>query len=107
MYKRQALSTVCAAAPPTVDLSAYGREVAGPRTQVMVLGSTHLSAMPDDFRAERLDPLLARLEAYAPTIITIESVSGEDCDPVSYTHLDVYKRQHRRTRSLPQPCPHD
>lgn len=75
-----AFSTVCVAAPPAVDLSPYGREVAGPRTQVMVLGSTHLSSMSDDFRAERLDPLLARLQAYAPTIITIEGVSGEDCD---------------------------
>lgn len=75
-----ALPTVCAAAPPAVDLSPYGREIAGPRTQVMVLGSTHLSSMSEDFRAERLEPLLARLQAYAPTIITIEGVSGEDCD---------------------------
>ncbi len=68
------------AASPSIDLAPYGREVAGERTRIMVLGSTHLSSMPDGFRAEQLDPLLARLEAFAPTIITIESVSGEDCD---------------------------
>ena len=32
--------------------------------------------------------------------VKIEQVSSQDVDPVSYTHLDVYKRQ-----SLPYPSP--
>ena len=30
---------------------------------------------------------------YTPTVAVGESVTGETLNPVSYTHLDVYKRQ--------------
>ena len=46
-------------------------------TEVMVLGTPHLSAAPDDFTTDMLEPVLQRLEAFAPTHIAIEAVSGE------------------------------
>jgi len=77
-----------------VDLSTLDQGMAGPRTQVLVLGSVHLSQMPKGFKPESLQPLLARLAAYQPTIITIEAVSGETCDlmaryPALYDPEDV------------------
>ncbi|WP_258079523.1 DUF5694 domain-containing protein [Xanthomonas arboricola] len=74
-----------------VDLSQLDAEMAAPRTQVLVLGSVHLSQLPkgSDIRAARLQPLMDRLAAYAPTIITTEDLSGETCD-LMRRHPAVY-----------------
>ncbi|WP_411861849.1 DUF5694 domain-containing protein [Xanthomonas arboricola] len=74
-----------------VDLSQLDAEMAAPRTQVLVLGSVHLSQLPDgsDISAARLQPLLDRLAAYKPTIITTEDLSGETCDLIR-RHPTVY-----------------
>lgn len=74
-----------------VDLSQLDAEMAAPRTQVLVLGSVHLSQLPtgSDISAARLQPLLERLAAYAPTIITVENLSGETCD-LMRRHPAVY-----------------
>lgn len=53
---------------------------AGRVNEVMVLGTPHLSGFPDTFRAEQLDPLLDRLATWQPTAISIENVSGLQCD---------------------------
>ena len=53
--------------------------VAGARTQVMTLGSVHLSEQAT-FTPAMLEPLLTNLARYRPTVITIEGVSGEQCD---------------------------
>ena len=53
---------------------------AGALNEVLVLGSPHLSDLPDSFRAEQLEPLLTRLEAWRPTAIAIENLSGLQCD---------------------------
>lgn len=63
-----------------VDLSTLDAEMPGPRTQVLVLGSVHLSGMPKDFKLESLDPVLDKLAAFEPGVITIEAISGEQCD---------------------------
>lgn len=57
-----------------VDLSTLDAEMAGPRTPVLVLGSVHLSQLPkgSDVSTARLQPLLERLAAFKPDIITIE-----------------------------------
>lgn len=52
----------------------------GPATRVMVLGTAHLSQMPDNYRPEYLAPLLDRLAGYRPQIITIEGLSGPECE---------------------------
>ncbi|MBB3845296.1 DUF5694 domain-containing protein [Xanthomonas arboricola] len=74
-----------------VDLSQLDAEMAAPRTQVLVLGSVHLSQLPKgiDIGAARLQPLMDRLAAYAPTIITTEDLSGETCD-LMRRHPAVY-----------------
>lgn len=74
-----------------VDLSQLDAEMAAPRSQVLVLGSVHLSQLPkgSDIRAAHLQPLLDRLAAYKPDIITTEDLSGETCD-LMRRHPAVY-----------------
>ncbi len=50
------------------------------RNQVLVLGSPHLSQLPDTFKPEQLAPLLDRLQAWQPTAIAVEAVPGLQCD---------------------------
>jgi hypothetical protein len=72
-----------------VDLTTLDRDMAGPRAQVLVLGSVHLRGLPKEFDAKTLDPVIERLVAFAPDIITIEALSGEECDLVA-RHPKVY-----------------
>ena len=80
---------VFAGAPPQVDLSMLDKGMPGPRTQVLVLGSVHLSQMPKSFKPESLQPLLDKLAAFRPDVITIEALSGEQCDLMA-RHSTVY-----------------
>jgi hypothetical protein len=68
------------AAQAQLDLTALDRDMAGPRAQVLVLGTVHLSGMPASFNPATLDGVLDRLAAFRPDIITIETESGEECD---------------------------
>jgi hypothetical protein len=47
-------------------------------TNVLVLGTPHLSGI-DPLKPEWLEPLLVRLEAWKPELITIEGLSGPEC----------------------------
>jgi hypothetical protein len=62
------------------DLAALDRDMAGPRAQVLVLGTMHLSELPKTFNRTALDGVMNRLAAFKPDIITIESLPGEECD---------------------------
>lgn len=75
-----------------VDLSALDAHMAGPRAQVLVIGSVHLSQQPKgvDLGPKKLQPLLDRLAAFHPEIITIEGLSGETCDLMK-RHPAVYE----------------
>jgi len=53
---------------------------AGKPNEVLVLGTAHLSGLPDSVRAETLAPLLDRLAAWRPTAIATENLSGLQCD---------------------------
>lgn len=61
-----------------------GAEVAGPRTEMLNLGSTHLSGH-EAWKREWLAPLNARLAAWKPGIVTIERLSGAQCDMMRAT----------------------
>jgi hypothetical protein len=61
----------------------------GPRTQVLVLGSPHLSGIKQPITPQQFAPLLERLAAFKPDIVTIESIGGEQCDLVA-RHPAVY-----------------
>ncbi len=77
------LTTSAAAPPPYVpafDPGTLKGNVAGTPNETLVLGSPHLSGLPDEFAPQSLEPLLARLAAWKPTIIAIEAVSGPDCE---------------------------
>lgn len=63
-----------------VDLTALDRDMVGPRAQVLVLGTVHLSRMPENFQPASLESVLDRLAAFRPDIITVEALSGEECD---------------------------
>lgn len=63
-----------------LDPRDYQSQVHGGLTQVLVLASPHVSGAPDTFDAAVLEPLLQRLQAFAPDFICIEALSGESLD---------------------------
>lgn len=69
--------TASATAVYLADAAAKER---GDRSQIMVLGTEHLRILPADFDVTRFDPLLDRLEVWAPDRIAIETLSGPQCD---------------------------
>lgn len=77
-----AIPTLAHAAP----LDPRTLPVGGPRTTVLVLGTPHLSQLPKSYDNAHLAPLLDRLAAWKPTIITIEALPGPDCE-----YLNRYK----------------
>lgn len=73
-----AFATFAAAQSPTAfDPRDYRDRLHGEPTQVLVIGTPHLSGAPDDFDPAVLEPLLDRLAAFNPDIIAIENLSGE------------------------------
>lgn len=67
------------AAQAQVDLK-LDHGMTGPRAQVLVLGTVHLSELPDGFDPVRLQGVMDRLAAFKPDLITIEAMTGEECD---------------------------
>jgi hypothetical protein len=70
-------------------LPVLDKTMPGPRSQVLVLGSAHLSGSKKSIKPEVLQPLLDRLAAFKPDVITIESMNGEQCDLVA-RHPTIY-----------------
>lgn len=64
---------------PAVDFRTWRSAVAGPKTQVLTLGSFHIGQVEAGFDPANLSLVLDRLAAYNPTIITHEGISGEQC----------------------------
>ena len=77
-----------------VDLSRLDDQMTGPKTRFLVLGTVHLSEQKD-FKASSLAPLLDKLAAYQPQVITIEAISGEQCD-LAARHASVYGKDYCR-----------
>lgn len=71
------------------DPRAYQDRVVGELTEVLVLGTPHLSGAPDDFDPAVLAPLLDRLAAFQPDIIAIEALSGESIDAL-WRYREIY-----------------
>jgi hypothetical protein len=69
-----------AAAAPAFDPRLHKKEIAGRPAEVLVLGTLHLSELPSSTDAQIFQPLIDRLARYRPHIITIEALSGEECD---------------------------
>ena len=75
---------VCAlpaiAETPAFDPRSWQGAHIGPPTQVLTIGSTHLGQIKVAVTPEMLTPLLDKLAAFKPDIITHEGISGEQCD---------------------------
>jgi hypothetical protein len=78
-----------AAGTPAFDPRLHKKEIAGRPAEVVVLGSPHLSQLPEKLDPKLLEPLLDRLAAFKPDVITVEGLSGEECDT-----LLRFKSQH-------------
>lgn len=55
-------------------------DVGGPRTQMLNLASPHLSGHSKTWSKDWLAPLVDRLAAWKPTLITVEQLSGNQCE---------------------------
>lgn len=54
--------------------------VGGPRTRMLTLGSPHLSGQTGKWSRAWLEPVIGRLAAWKPDIITVEQLSGAQCE---------------------------
>ena len=73
----------------SLDFSGVDPALTVPPTQIMVLGTAHLYNYENNLSLNDLEPLLERLEAYAPDIVTIESSPGMTCQ-----RARSYPREH-------------
>lgn len=71
---------IVAASKPAFDPRRLKNAVAGPLNEVLVIGSPHLSQTGKPFDTSTLGPVLDRLAAWKPDIITVEQLSGSDCE---------------------------
>jgi hypothetical protein len=71
-----AIATPASAQTRPFDPREYQRQVVGEPTQILVLGTMHLSGTPETFDPAVLEPLLVRLAAFNPDAITIEALPG-------------------------------
>ena len=78
-----------AAGAPAFDPRRHKSAIGGKPAQVLVLGSPHLSQLPKQLDPALLEPLLKRLAAFKPDVITVEGLSGQECDA-----LLRFKAQH-------------
>lgn len=75
-------------AEPLIDLNEYDHKLGGPPTEVLVLGTAHLTGVEGADAPGRLDPLMDRLAAWKPDVITIEAMPGQSCDTMrAYPHI--------------------
>ena len=65
---------------PAFDPRSWHGEQAGKPTEVLTLGSAHLSQLPAPPTPAMMQPLIEKLAAFKPDIITHEGISGEQCD---------------------------
>lgn len=75
-----AAAQTLAAGSPAFDPRQHKKEIAGRPAEILVLGTTHLSQLPNPVDAKLFQPLLDRLARFRPQIITVEGLSGEECD---------------------------
>jgi hypothetical protein len=73
-------SGAAAPAAPAFDPTAWKGRHAGPSTDILTLGSPHLSTLPAPVDAALVAALLDRLAAWRPDTITVEGVAGEECE---------------------------
>ncbi len=78
MFRMLAAVAALIAAPAVAQGPLGDAPISGPKSRVMTLGTMHLSEHAG-WTPAMLEPLLARLTAFAPALITIEGLSGQQC----------------------------
>jgi hypothetical protein len=83
-----------ASAQTQIDPSHLDKSWVRSRTQVLVVGTVHFRNAPKGSNYQSLDPVLERLAAFKPQIITVEQIAGEGCDfmarhPTTYPPEDL------------------
>jgi hypothetical protein len=68
-----------------IDPTLWRGEIAGPPSRILTIGSAHLRQIDPLPPREALEPLIDRLVAFAPDIVTQEGVSGEQCEMMQRT----------------------
>jgi hypothetical protein len=76
-----------AAGAPAFDPRRHKKEIAGRPAEVLVLATTHLSQLPNGVNPKFFGPMLDRLAQFKPQIITVEGLSGEECDTLLHFKL--------------------
>lgn len=71
------------------DPREYHQRHVGQPTQILVIGTPHLSGTPDDFDPAVLEPLLQRLQAFHPDAICIEALPGRLIDQM-WAYREAY-----------------
>ena len=66
-----------AMAQRSFDPRAFRDRMAGEPTQILVLGTPHLSGTPEGWDAAALEPLLDRLARFRPDVVAIEALPGQ------------------------------
>jgi hypothetical protein len=79
MFALAAVQTFVAGTP-AFDPRLHKKEIAGRPAEVLVLGTFHLSGLPTSTDPQVFQPLLDRLARFKPQIITVEALSGEECE---------------------------
>lgn len=82
-------ATVITPGTPAIDPRDWRGEIAGPATEVLTIGSSHLSQMNPVPSPALLTEVVDRLVAFHPDIVTAEGVSGEQCETLAATP-DLY-----------------
>ena len=78
-----------------IDLSNLDNNSVRSRTKILVVGTVHFRDAPKGFNYQSLEPVLERLAAFKPQIITVEQIAGEGCDfmarhPATYAPQDLH-----------------
>jgi hypothetical protein len=74
-----------ASAPAAIDPPSWRAEIAGEPSQILTIGSAHLRQLDPLPPRAALEPVIDRLVAFAPDIVTQEGVSGEQCEMMQRT----------------------
>jgi len=86
-------------AAAAVDIADRAASQRGGRARVAVLGTAHLASAPEGLAKPAVfDPLVARLAAFKPDLVAVESLTGAQCD-----YLRTYKFAYEGTAE--QYCP--
>lgn len=86
-------SSTLFAQTPAFDPRSWKGAHAGPATEVLTLGSMHLSELGRPITPAMMEPLLAKLMRFKPDIITHEGISGQQCEQLrqyKQTYADMW-----------------